>query len=55
MGYYYSIMTPKGEGEGSTHRFFFFLLSNFTHADTGTQTPNLDQHLTMAISGGGAK
>ena len=49
-------MTPKGEGEGSTHRFFFhFLLSNFTHAAMGTQTPNLDQHLTMAISGGGAK
>lgn len=51
-------MTPKGEGAGSTHRFFFFtffLLSNFTHADMGSQTPNLDQHLTMAISGGGAK
>ena len=48
-------MTPKGEG--STHRFFFsfFFLSNFTHAAMGTQTPNLNQHLTMAISGGGAK
>ena len=51
MGYYYDTQKEKEVPID----FFFFLLSNFTHAAMGAQTPNLDQHLTMAISGGGAK